>query len=68
VPELFFEGTGAWSGATECTISAKGKQIEAVSPPSSFGGKESYATPEDVFAAALASCINTLFLIIAKNS
>jgi len=24
--------------------------------------------PEDIFVAALASCINTLFILIAKNS
>ncbi len=33
-----------------------------------MGGKEGYCSPEDIFAAALASCINTLFLLIAKNS
>ena len=39
-----------------------------VSPPPSFGGKEGYCVPEDIFAAALASCMNTLFLLISKNS
>jgi organic hydroperoxide reductase OsmC/OhrA len=68
MPELFFEGTAAWSGATECILEVRGKQIAAVSPPPSFGGKEGYCTPEDIFAAALASCINTLYLLIAKNS
>lgn len=68
MPELNFEGTATWSGATECTLEVKGKQIATVSPPPSFGGKEGYCTPEDIFAAALASCINTLFLLIAKNS
>ena len=33
-----------------------------------FGGKEGYCVPEDIFAAALASCMNTLFLLIANNS
>jgi len=68
MPELNFEGTATWSGQTECALYVKGKQIVAVSPPPSFGGKEGYCTPEDIFAAALASCINTLFLLIAKNS
>ncbi len=68
MPELDFEGTATWSGATECALYVKGKQIVAVSPPPSFGGKEGYCTPEDIFAAALASCINTLFLLVAKNS
>ena len=46
----------------------KGKHLVTVSPPPSFGGKEGYCVPEDIFAAALASCINTLYLLIAKNS
>jgi organic hydroperoxide reductase OsmC/OhrA len=68
MPELNFEGTAIWNGATECSLSVKGKTIASVSPPPSFGGKEGYCTPEDIFAAALASCINTLFMLIAKNS
>jgi organic hydroperoxide reductase OsmC/OhrA len=68
IPEMNFEGIATWKGSTECTLSVKGKQIVAVSPPTSFGGKEGYCTPEDIFAAALAACINTLFLLIAKNS
>jgi organic hydroperoxide reductase OsmC/OhrA len=68
MPVLDFEGTAIWNGATECSLSVKGKNIVSVSPPPSFGGKEGYCTPEDIFAAALASCINTLFMLIAKNS
>ncbi len=68
MPELNFEGVASWKGGTECSISAKGKEFATVSPPPSFGGKEGMCTPEDIFAAALASCINTLFLLIAKNS
>ncbi len=68
MPELLFEGTATWNGGTECGLTVKGKQIAAVSPPPSFGGKEGYCTPEDIFAAALASCINTLYLLIANNS
>ncbi|MCW4025676.1 MAG: OsmC family protein [Candidatus Bathyarchaeota archaeon] len=63
-----FEGVATWESGTECSLSVKGKQIATVSPPPSFGGKEGYCSPEDVFAAALASCMNTLFLLIAKNS
>src|SRR4030065_1115635 len=68
MPEMNFEGTATWKGATECELSIKSTKIITVSPPPSFGGKEGYCTPEDIFAAALASCINTLFLLIAKNS
>ena len=68
MPEMNFEGIATWKGGTECELSIKGKQIVTVSPPPSFGGKEGYCAPEDIFAAALASCINTLFLLIAKNS
>ena len=68
MPEMNFEGTATWKGATECELSIKGKKLVTVSPPPSFGGKEGYCVPEDIFAAALASCINTLFLLIAKNS
>ena len=68
MPEMNFEGTATWKGATECELSIKGKKLVTVSPPPSFGGKEGYCAPEDIFAAALASCINTLFLLISKNS
>jgi organic hydroperoxide reductase OsmC/OhrA len=68
LPELDFEGTATWKSGMECELSVKGKQLVTVSPPPSFGGKEGYCVPEDIFAAALASCINTLFLLIAKNS
>ncbi len=52
----------------ECDLTVKGKNIATVSPPPSFGGKEGFCMPEEIFAAALASCMNTLFLLIAKNS
>jgi organic hydroperoxide reductase OsmC/OhrA len=63
-----FEGTATWKSGTECDLTVKGKQIATVSPPPEFGGKEGYCVPEEIFAAALASCMNTLFLLIAKNS
>ncbi len=68
MPEMTFEGTASWKSGTECDLTVKGKHIATVSPPPSFGGKEGYCVPEDIFAAALASCINTLYLLIAKNS
>ena len=68
MPEMNFEGTATWRGGTECSLSVKGKELVTVSPPTMFGGKEGYCVPEDIFAAALASCINTLYLLIAKNS
>jgi organic hydroperoxide reductase OsmC/OhrA len=68
VPNMDFEGTATWKSGTECDLSIKGKHLVTVSPPPSFGGKEGYCVPEDIFAAALASCINTLYLLIAKNS
>ncbi|MCW4009094.1 MAG: OsmC family protein [Candidatus Bathyarchaeota archaeon] len=68
MPEMNFEGTATWKSGTECDLSVKGKHIATVSPPPSFGGKEGFCVPEEIFAAALASCMNTLFLLIAKNS
>jgi len=68
MPEMNFEGSASWKGGMECDLSVKGQKIAEVSPPPSFGGKEGYYSPEDIFAAALASCMNTLFLMIAKNS
>ncbi len=68
MPELKFDGTATWKSGTECDLTVNGKHIATVSPPPSFGGKAGYCVPEDIFAAALASCINTLYLLIAKNS
>lgn len=68
MPEFTFEGTASWKGETECDVSIKGRNIVTVSPPPEFGGKEGYCVPEEIFAASLASCINTLFLLIARNS
>ncbi len=65
---MTFEGTATWKSGTECDLTVKGKHIATVSPPPAFGGKEGYCVPEDIFAAALASCMNTLFLLISKNS
>jgi organic hydroperoxide reductase OsmC/OhrA len=68
MPDMNFEGTATWKSGLECELTIKGKKIATVSPPPSFGGKEGYCVPEEVFAAALASCMNTLFLLIANNS
>jgi len=66
--ELTFEGTATWKSGTECDLTVKGKHIATVSPPPEFGGKQGYCVPEEIFAASLAPCMNTLFLLIAKNS
>ena len=68
MPEMIFEGIASWKSGTECDLTVKGKKIATVSPPPAFGGKEGYCVPEEIFAASLASCMNTLFLLIAKNS
>jgi organic hydroperoxide reductase OsmC/OhrA len=68
MPKMSFEGTATWTSGLECELSVKGKRIATVSPPPLFGGKEGYCVPEEIFAAALASCMNTLFLLIARNS
>ena len=68
MPEMNFEGTATWKGETESELTVKGAKIAVVSPPPSFGGKKGYLVPEEIFAAALASCMNTLFILIAKNS
>jgi len=68
MPVFTFEGTATWKSGTECDLSIKGKHIITVSPPPEFGGKQGYCVPEEIFAASLASCMNTIFLLIAKNS
>jgi len=68
MPEFVFEGIASWKSGTECDLTVKNKHIVTVSPPPEFGGKEGYCVPEEIFAASLASCMNTLFLLIAKNS
>ncbi len=68
MPELVFDGTATWKSGTECDLTIKGKHIATVSPPPEFGGKSGYCVPEEIFAASLASCINTLYLLIARNS
>jgi len=68
MPELCFEGSASWKGGTESELAIKGKRFITVSPPPEFGGKQEYCVPEEVFAASLASCMNTIFLLIASNS
>ena len=68
MPEFVFEGTAVWNSDTESDLTVKGKNIVTVSPPVEFGGKPGYCTPEEIFAASLASCMNTLFILIAGNS
>ena len=68
MPEMTFEGSATWKSGMECEVSVKGKQIITVSPPPEFGGKAGYCVPEEIFAASLASCMNTIFLLIAGNS
>jgi hypothetical protein len=48
MPELNFEGTATWSGGTEYGLTIKGKQIVAVSPLPSLGGKEGICKSEDI--------------------
>jgi len=66
--EFCFEGTASWKSETESDLTIKGKRFITVSPPPEFGGKQGYGVPEEVFAASLASCMNTIFLLIAGNS
>jgi len=66
--ELSFVGSADWKSGTECDLSVKGKHIATVSPPPSFGGKAGYCAPEEIFAASLASCMNTIYLLVSKNS
>lgn len=68
MPVYDFEETASWKSGTECDLTIKGKHIVTVSPPPEFGGKAGYCVPEEIFAAALASCMNTLFILIARNS
>jgi organic hydroperoxide reductase OsmC/OhrA len=68
MPDMIFEGAATWKGGTECDLTVKDKKIATVSPPPEFGGKAGYCVPEEVFAASLASCMNTIFLLVAGNS
>ena len=51
VLEVKFEGTDTWNGGTECQLIAKRQEIGTVSPLPSFGGKEDYCVPEEIFVA-----------------
>ena len=68
MPKMNFEGSASWKSGMECEVSVKGKKIITVSPPPEFGGTAGYCVPEEIFAASLASCMNTIFLLIAGNS
>ncbi|MCS7365668.1 MAG: hypothetical protein NDF54_09550 [archaeon GB-1867-035] len=66
--DFIFEGTAKWKGETGSDVMIRDKYITTISPPPEFGGKKEYIVPEELFAASLASCMNTLFLLIAMNS
>jgi organic hydroperoxide reductase OsmC/OhrA len=68
MPKFVFDGAATWKSGTECDLLVKGNKIVTVSPPPEFGGKAGYCVPEEIFAASLASCMNTLYLLIARNS
>ncbi len=68
MPGFIFEGAAKWKSETESDVTVKGQCVATVSPPLEFGGKQGYLVPEEIFAASLASCMNTLFLLIARNS
>ncbi|MCC6018087.1 MAG: OsmC family protein [Candidatus Verstraetearchaeota archaeon] len=66
--EFVFEGRAALSSGVKSKVFVDDREIATISPPVEFGGERGYPTPENLFAAALASCMNTLFLLIAGNS
>jgi organic hydroperoxide reductase OsmC/OhrA len=68
MPEMIFNGSAVWTDGTECELTVKGNKIATVSPPPEFGGKAGYCVPEEIFAASLASCMNTIFILVARNS
>lgn len=68
MPNMNFYGSATWTDGTECELTVKGNKIATVSPPPEFGGKAGYCVPEEIFAASLASCMNTIFLLVARNS
>ncbi len=68
MPKMEFEGSATWKSGVECAVAVRGKEIATVSPPPEFGGKAGYCVPEEIFAASLASCINTIFILISGNS
>ena len=65
---MIFNGSATWTDGTECELTVKGNKIATVSPPPEFGGKAGYCVPEEIFAASLASCMNTIFILVARNS
>jgi organic hydroperoxide reductase OsmC/OhrA len=65
---MIFDGSAAWTEGTECDLTVKGNKIATVSPPPEFGGKAGFCVPEEIFAASLASCMNTIFILVARNS
>ena len=66
--DMVFEGAARWKGGNESDLKIKGTTIATVSPPPEFGGQADCCAPEEVFAASLASCMNTIFLLVAGNS
>lgn len=66
--DMVFEGAAEWKGGTKSDLTIKGNTIATVSAPPEFGGQAGYLVPEEVFAASLASCMNTVFLLVASNS
>jgi organic hydroperoxide reductase OsmC/OhrA len=66
--DMVFEGAARWKGGNESDLRIKGNIIATVSPPPEFGGKGNCCAPEEVFAASLASCMNTIFLLVGESS
>lgn len=63
-----FEVDGRWDGKFSGTIQPQGTTPVAFGVPPEFGGPGGEWTPEHFLAAAVSSCIQATFLMIARAS
>lgn len=65
--EYFYRNSITWKGEKKGVLSSEGKQDIEIAAPPEFRGHEGMWTPEDLYVAAVSSCILFTFMSIAQR-